>query len=274
MNEEKTTNAITYIDEKYIKEYAEYKSAKKRVNALALSGIAACLCIAIALPVFFGQGMKDTSDRIWPWSEAVDSSMTVGDISVKRLEIIHDAYVKFNGETEYSQGGEAQGVLDFPSTLYCHLYEETSSLLVVKGRKVFSDSYTCDIEEDGTEKKLRFTVTGIKIHDVLKKNNTSGYAEGDVIYLFEHYIYIPAKGEDEYKIFAGSAENEISVNEEAIYLLSVMNDRSKKNDYWKVADSVSQKDTWRITCVRTEEEYKSALKLFAKAPEMFEDLVK
>ena len=153
MNEEKTTNAITYIAEKYIKEYAEYKSAKKRVNALALSGIAACLCIAIALPVFFGQGMKDTNDRIWPWSEAVDSSITVGDISVKRLEIIHDAYVKFNGETEYSQGGEAQGVLDFPSTLYCHLYEETSSLLVVKGRKVFSDSYTCDIEEDGTESK-------------------------------------------------------------------------------------------------------------------------
>ena len=271
-------NTLSGIDTKYIHEYTSYRQRRQGGKRAIISVLAASLCIAIAIPISIKLSEKNpaASDRIWPWSESITLNTSIENITIHGLTVIHDAHVNFNGTVNDGQAILPNGVIDFPATLYCHLYQNTGSLLAIRGQKFSSSSYTCDITENGEPKILKFTVTAIKISEVLKENNSSGYKSGDIIYIYEKYVYEPmAEGDDNaYKISCNSMENDFSVNEEAVYLLTVMHNREEKQSDWKVADTVSKQDTWRINCVRTSREYEDALASFKEHPEMFEGLIK
>lgn len=242
-------DALGGIDEKFIEEYT-CGAPRKRISWKPIAVSAACFVVivsALCVPFVFRK-VPDKGDKsetktpvytgmagLEPYSETIVDKMG--------REVLHVMNAGAPGGTLVGQNS----ALDWHATSYAYMTHNTPRLLALKGIKVSSDSYSYRTEgEDGTVYERICYVSGIRITEILKENNTSGYTEGDVIYVFDYLTgQMNEYGEMTYIFYKESC---IPPEEEAVYLLST-NDGKTYIPAWVNEMGLIEEDVWNTTGV-------------------------
>ncbi|MBO5416803.1 MAG: hypothetical protein J6A83_09265 [Clostridia bacterium] len=251
----KLNDAIGGIDEKFVEEYIEC-APRKRIPWKTIAVSAACFAVilsAVYLP-FALRKVPDKGDKsstevpFYTGMAGLEASSEVIIDSLGR-EVLHTKNAGLPDGTLVGQNS----ALDWCTTSYCYMTHDTPSLLAIKGIKVSSDSYSYkSVGEDGAEYVRICYVSGIRISDMLKENNTSGYDEGDIIYVFDYLTgQVNEDGEMTYFFYKESC---IPPEEEAVYLLST-NEKKSYIPAWAKESGLIAENVWDTTGVTSVENF-------------------
>lgn len=251
----KLNDALGSIDEKFIGEYigeVPKKVAPWRIYA-AMAASLAVVISAICIPLVLnrsddGELEEDTSAPIYTGIAELEASSEVITDSLGR-EVIHTKNAGLPDGTLVGQNS----ALEWHTTSYCYMTHDTPSLLTIKGIKVSSDSYSYkSVGDDGVEYIRICYVSGIRITDMLKENNTSGYEEGDIIYVFDYLTgQVNEDGEMTYFFYKESC---IPPEDEAVYLLSTNENKTYIPDWAKESGLIAE-NVWNTTGVTSIEKF-------------------
>ncbi len=264
-------DALGGIDEKFIEEYIEGAPRKRilwkpiAVSAACFAVIISAVCVPFALRKVPDKGDKSgTEAPVYTGMAGLEPhSETIVDKTGR--EVLHVTNAGLPDGTVVGQNS----ALEWHATSYCYMAHDTPSLLALKGIKVSSDSYSYRTKgEDGAVYERICYVSGIRITEMLKENNTSGYTEGDVIYVFNYLTgQLNEDGEMTYFYYG---ENCIPPEEEAVYLLST-NEGKTYIPAWAKDMGLIETDVWDTTGVTSVENFEEILRDIEENREYYED---
>lgn len=300
---EQLSDALGNVDERYISEYTAIKQ-KARRGWIKYIAVAAALTLTLTaavlvLPPLIGNNDGNTPITL-PLIEGV-SSEYITDAQGNKVQHITNGFMGDALSAEKIYREEASAIV-WDMTLNSFMTQDSSTLLVFKGVRTSMDSYYYEKTETVTDGgdvivsrdtdgnitystvpgyeyktsapyertvKVYISVIGYTITKILKPNNTSGYKEGDTV-----YIYAPAAyyfNEDGTLMYTGvtvKKGEKSPEDEERVFLISTTKDDRHIPEDIKATGLINVK-TWQTIAACTEEFFNDIWNQIQQNPDMY-----
>ena len=244
MNGKDLYTAMDKIDDKLIVDSAVAQTCTTKKSKGKLIGLitgGAALVTAAALMI----AILPTLSK----SDGMFVGDALADVNGSSVYKIDEDYFEQNSVSSI----ESEMALEWRATSYSYMTHDSKNLLVFEGKRVSSEKYGYEINSGDMKSRVCFTISKIKINNILKENNTSGYKNGDTVSVIEQHTYIfDNDAQKWYMIVRESGSEPFVTDDESVYLIS----RNSEKTYIPEAirnTGLTDGDIWDVTGISTTE---------------------